>query len=83
MKNKHGEKEKEDCSGQPTLSDSYERVAGHLLGIFLFLFFTTLVATPILLFINKIYPLASNRYVIYLIFALAGYGVWRFNKWTN
>jgi hypothetical protein len=76
-------REKEEHCEQPTLSDSYERVASNLLGIFLLLFFTTIVATPILLLINKMYPLASNRYAVYLIFALTGYGLWRFFKWTK
>jgi len=49
-------REKEDHCEQHTLSDSYERVASHLLGMFLLLFFTTVVAIPISLVINKISP---------------------------
>lgn len=76
--------EKEHYSGKPALSDSYERVASHLLGIFLFLFFTALVAVPILLLAHKIYPpVSKNVYVIYTVFILAGYGLWRFGKWID
>lgn len=80
---KEDEKRKEDFWGQSTLSDSYFRVAGSLLGIILFLYFTALVFSPIFLLIEKIYPPATTRYVIFPIFIVVGYGVWRFVKWAN
>jgi|SRR3989344_5661372 len=68
--------------GESTLMDSYLRVAGSLLKVFLFLYPVTLVSMLFLLIINWLYPL-SIPYVMLPVFLSVGYVAWRFMKWVH
>lgn len=77
------ERDERNFWGQSTLHDSYLRAVGHLLGIILFLYFATLLSTPILLLINKVYPPLAHPYVVVGIICAVGYGLWRYLKWAR
>ncbi len=78
------ERDEANFWGQSTLQDSYLRIAGHLLGIVLFLYFVTIFSMPILFLTNKIHPPFANSYVVVVtVICSVGYGLWRFLKWAD